>query len=105
VASVAPQDTAFVHRAALFISSIELEWAASDPASLVQTNAIWLDQFHTAMLPFTSKHCYQNFIDDSQSDFLQAYYGSNLERLVKVKAAVDPGNIFNYPQSIPVSLA
>ena len=37
-------------------------------------------------------------------DWARAYYGGNLERLVSVKEAVDPGNVFSYRQSIPTSL-
>jgi len=37
-------------------------------------------------------------------DWARAYYGGNLERLVSVKAAVDPGDVFSYRQSIPTSL-
>ena len=33
---------------------------------------------------------------------LRAYYGDNLERLSAVKAAVDPTNLFTYPQAIPL---
>ena len=64
----------------------------------------WIDSFHAAMQPFTSSFSYQNFIDISQTDYLTAYYGSNLPRLVQVKAKYDPGNLFRYPQSIPVFL-
>lgn len=104
VAAKTPEETAYVHRRATLISSIDLEWSADDPPALVTANQAWLAGFHEAMQPFTSSFCYQNFIDDSQSNFLRAYYGDNLARLVEVKARYDPKNIFRYPQSLPTSL-
>ena len=104
VSAVASDATAYVHRAATMISSIELDWTADDSEATIAVNENWLDEFHAAMAPFTSQQSYQNFIDEDQSDFLRAYYGANLERLVQVKTELDPGNLFQYPQSIPLQL-
>jgi Berberine and berberine like len=54
--------------------------------------------------PFTSDQSHQNFIDGAETDYLRAYYGSNLARLVEVKRKHDPDNLFRFPQSIPLSL-
>jgi FAD/FMN-containing dehydrogenase len=56
------------------------------------------------MRPFTSDQSYQNFIDGAERDYLRAYYGANLERLVEIKRKYDPSNLFRIPQSIPLSL-
>jgi hypothetical protein len=104
IADVAPDATAYVHRQAFGISSVELEWKGTESQTVIEANRQWVDDFHQAMAAFTSNQSYQNFIDASQSNFLRAYYGANLERLVQVKQTYDPGNVFHYPQSIPVSL-
>jgi FAD/FMN-containing dehydrogenase len=104
VASVAPDATAFVHRNALMLSAIDLAWTPEDGAAVVADNEAWLDAFHAAMRPFTSDESFQNFIDGAESDYLRAYYGTNLERLVAVKRRYDPDNLFRFPQSIPLSL-
>lgn len=104
VADITPDATAYVHRQAFGVSSTELEWHHQEDAAVVADNRRWLDEFHQAMAEFTSQRSYQNFIDADQPDYLRAYYGANLERLVQVKAAYDPNNVFHYPQSVPVSL-
>ncbi|WP_433869097.1 BBE domain-containing protein [Saccharopolyspora sp. CA-218241] len=35
------------------------------------------------------------------ADWLVAYHGDNHRRLQRIKAAVDPGDFFAFPQSIP----
>jgi FAD/FMN-containing dehydrogenase len=35
------------------------------------------------------------------ADYLQQYYATNLPRLERIKAAVDPTRVFNFPQAIP----
>lgn len=104
IAKVAPEATAYCHRSAIAITSIELNWDAHDTPESLAINQAWLNRFHATMAEYTSDECYQNFIDNSQKNYLHAYYGRNLERLVKVKHDVDPGNVFHYPQSIPVRL-
>ena len=104
VSDVPSDATAYVHRSATMISSIELEWTAEDSQEVVARNQAWLTEFHQAMTAFTSSQSYQNFIDESENDFLRAYYGSNLERLVQIKSKLDPDNLFRFPQSIPTRL-
>ncbi|MGH6737168.1 MAG: FAD-binding oxidoreductase [Methyloceanibacter sp.] len=104
VAKVAPDATAFVHRQALMLSSIELNWTADDDAATLARNESWLAEFHAAMQPHASAECYQNFIDPAETNYLRAYYGTNLERLVEIKRRYDPRNVFRFAQSIPLSL-
>lgn len=96
-----PTDMAFVHRGYSMLSSLDLEWSVSDGEVLIALNHQWLTNFHDQMEKYSSSSCYQNFIDPSQTNYLQAYYGENLARLQTVKRIYDPSNLFNYPQSIP----
>lgn len=104
VAEVPAHKTAYCHRAATILTSVELTWTDKDRKEDIETSQRWLGHFHGEMEQYTSHECYQNFIDDAQEDYLRAYYGSNLGDLVKVKKAVDPGNVFHFRQSIPTHL-
>ena len=95
------KDTAFVHRGHTMLSSIELEWVPANDAAVLAENETWLAAFHEAMEPHTTPYCYQNFIDPSQKNYLNAYYGDNLKQLQAVKRQYDPADVFRYPQSIP----
>ena len=62
----------------------------------------WVNGFRQALAPYTSG-AYVNYIDADQPDWGTAYYGRNLNRLMRVKARYDPENFFNGPQSIPLA--
>jgi FAD/FMN-containing dehydrogenase len=98
IASVDPAATAFVHRRALFNLQYMAYW---DTPADGQTNGTWVRDLRTAMSPYTTG-TYVNFVDADLTDWATAYYGANLDRLVAVKAAVDPDDVFHGPQSIPL---
>ena len=98
---VAADATAFVHRDALFSAQYSASWNASDPDSVVAANHSWLTDTWQAMRQYASGASYQNYIDPDLADWQRAYYGTNLARLQRVKAAYDPGNLFHFDQSIP----
>ena len=85
---VVGDETAFVHR---------------DKLACIQATSSWSSSSTTNVFtPETG--AYQNYIDPTLADWRHAYYGSNLERLVKVKRKYDPDNRFSFAQSIPLSL-
>jgi len=97
---VAADATAFVHRNALFSIQYAATWNASDPVPIVVANQSWLSEMWQAMRPYASGAAYQNYIDADLSNWPQAYYGANLPRLQRVKAAYDPADVFHFAQSI-----
>jgi FAD/FMN-containing dehydrogenase len=99
--AVAPSATAFVHRNAIAGIQMTATWGSGPEPPDASS---WLASAAGALAPYTSG-AYQNYIDPTLEDWQQAYYGANLARLVKVKAAVDPDDFFHFAQSIPTSLA
>jgi FAD/FMN-containing dehydrogenase len=99
--TVSPGATAFVHRDNDWYMIWYLKWNEKDSADTVDQNLAWLGAFYDAMRPFTIPQAYQNFVDPSLTDYLQQYYATNLRRLERIKAAVDPTRVFNFPQAIP----
>ena len=90
--------TAFVHRKALFVMQYLSYWSQDYEA---EKNISWIERFRNSMLPFT-KGAYRDYVDSLIADWPVAYFGENLERLVKVKQTYDPENLFRFEQSIPI---
>jgi hypothetical protein len=92
--------TAFVHRDARFLLK---HGAVVDPdATGAQRRAArrWLAESWALVHPWGTGGAYQNFPDPDLDDWAHAYYGTNLDRLVRVKARYDPGDFFRFPQSL-----
>ena len=93
--------TAFVHRDARF----QLKHAAVvDPqASTAATHAAhrWVTRSWALVHPWGSGRVFPNFPDPDLEDWAHAYYGSNYDRLVRIKARYDPAGLFHFHQSLP----
>ena len=99
---IASDATAFVHRGNTRYSiQYYMEWtnpAASD------ANIAMMRTLYTSMRPHVSGGAYVNYCDlDLGDGYARAYWGDNLPRLMKIKAGVDPKNIFRHAQSVPLS--
>ena len=99
---VAANATAYVHRNSRWLMSTGLNWTAKDalqPEVLRRAHE-WHNGVYQAMRSHGTKGAFQNFPDPSLVDWRDMYYGQNLPRLKRIKALIDPTNIFNYGQSI-----
>jgi FAD/FMN-containing dehydrogenase len=102
VADVGATDSAFPWRSALAIAQYTATWdyanAAIDPSPF--------DTFvrgeRAALAPWLGAAAYVNYADASLTDFATSYWGPNLARLQQVKKTYDPGNLFSFPQSVPL---
>jgi FAD/FMN-containing dehydrogenase len=98
---IPPDATAVFARQAKFVVQYDAYWTAPEDGA---KTVAWIEAFRNAMAPYTSG-AYVNYVDASIQDWQRAYYGTNLERLVEVKRKYDPENVFNFAQSIPLSLS
>ncbi|AQA10573.1 FAD-binding oxidoreductase [Streptomyces malaysiensis] len=96
--------TAFPHRDALFYSEPGAGWGTRGvPGSgddLTPVAQAWIAEFSQALRPYVHG-AYVNVPNIGMQDWETAYWGSNFDRLRKIKAKYDPHNIFQYEQSIP----
>jgi len=90
--------TAFVHRNERVSAQLFASWGSAGSGGRMLA---WLRDLHSVIKPYASGYAYQNYIDPELKGWRSAYYGSNWDRLVAVKAAYDPEDIFRFKQSIP----
>ena len=97
VNAIRPDTTSFVHRNSLYHCCYVNFWgqARSQPA-----NVAWVDDIYSAMRPYASGQAYQNYIDGELKNWRSAYYGSNWDRLRRVKRKYDPQNLLAFRQGI-----
>lgn len=93
--------TAFVHRNTEYLVEYNAGWDSGASPAVVAANKAWVARAWTSMQPYVSVQAYQNYMDPTLAGWEVAYYGSNLARLVRVKAAYDPDDVFHFAQSIP----
>jgi FAD/FMN-containing dehydrogenase len=94
---VAPDATAFAHRARHYDLNILSQWA--DPAGTAR-NVAWTRELFTAMEPFLERAVYANNLGDEGDDRVRAAYGANYDRLAALKAEYDPTNLFRFNQNV-----
>jgi FAD/FMN-containing dehydrogenase len=92
--------TAFVHRDARFLLKQTVVVEPDAPRADAQAGRDWLARSWALVHPWGSGRVYQNFPDPDLDDWADAYYGSNRDRLLAVKARYDPDDVFRFPQSL-----
>jgi FAD/FMN-containing dehydrogenase len=94
---VAPDATAFGHRDANFATVIVGAWP--DQADS-EANIAWVRDYSDATAPLSEEGGYINFMASDDQARVSANYGANFDRLIAVKRAYDPGNLFHLNQNI-----
>lgn len=89
---VPPEATAFPHRSAAYDVVIMPKWTNADESD---AHIGWADGLWRAIQPFSSGGVYVNYLGDEGDDRVQAAYGINFPRLVKLKQQYDPAICFS----------
>ena len=88
---------AYGHRDARFVLNVHARWNEA----VHDKNCIsWARAFFEASLPYASAGAYVNFMTEEEGNRVAAAYGSNYDRLVRIKQKYDPENIFHLNQNI-----
>ncbi|MGH2765907.1 MAG: FAD-binding oxidoreductase [Actinomycetota bacterium] len=98
IARVADDATAFTGRSAAYWIGVEATW--EDP-SRDDDFVAWSREAWDALIPFTTAGHYVNDLVESREDLARAAYGdAKYERLVALKRAHDPDNVFRLNQNV-----
>ncbi|MEU8464505.1 FAD-binding oxidoreductase [Streptomyces sp. NPDC029003] len=89
--------TAFAYRDASFATVIAGMWP--DPADN-EANTAWVREYYEATAPHSEEGGYVNFMAGDDQERIRANYKGNYDRLVAVKRAYDPDNLFHLNQNI-----
>ncbi|KFM99178.1 FAD-binding oxidoreductase [Bacillus clarus] len=97
VENIAPSETAYFHRKAIIAQEYITSWKCDNEE---QRNIRWVKDLRESLDPYTLGD-YVNWPDIDIKNWQTSYYGSNFQKLRKVKTAYDPCNVFRFAQSIP----
>jgi FAD/FMN-containing dehydrogenase len=92
--------TAFPHRDARFLLSLDTSWNEGEPPAVRRAGLAWLHELYARTAEFAPDAAYVNFTDPDLEGWRQAYYGPNAARLARVKRRYDPDRFFTFPQAV-----
>ena len=91
---------AYRHRDAKFVLNVHGRWdEKTDDGRCIA----WARAFFRASAPYASEGAYVNFMTEEENDRVAAAYGANYDRLLQIKKAYDPDNLFHLNQNIKPS--
>lgn len=99
---VRPDATAFVHREELFQLKHSVTVNPNGLSSEKADARRWVARSWESVHHWGSGRVFQNFVDPDLENWTDAYYGTNYDRLVRIKAQYDPTGFFRFHQSLPV---
>jgi FAD/FMN-containing dehydrogenase len=98
ISRVSDDDMAFTGRTARFWLAVESQW---DDPSLDDEMKTWTRRVYDTITPYAITARYVNDVIESGDDVVRSIYGdAKYERLVALKRAWDPGNVFRLNQNI-----
>jgi FAD/FMN-containing dehydrogenase len=98
---MSPEATAFFHRDDRYWLKHAGEVDPGAPGAEKKAAHDWVTRSWSVVHPFGTGRVFPNFPDPDLEDWARAYFGRNLDRLVRVKARYDPENLFLFHQSLP----
>jgi Berberine and berberine like len=100
VADIAPDATAFPHRDGSWVAWTIGMWAPDEDGA---PHADWIASLRTALRPHAADGVYVNALDGGPGERVRSAYGANWDRLVELKRAWDPENVFRLNANVDPS--
>jgi hypothetical protein len=94
---VAATATAFPQRRSHYVMNVHARWR--DP-SMDSDCIAWARDVYERMRPYSIGTAYINFMPADETDRVETAYGSNYQRLSRIKNVYDPQNMFRMNQNI-----
>ncbi len=94
---VASDATAYPARDAEYVMNIHGRW---DTPQEDDDCIAWSRRLFDATAPHASGGAYINFMTEDEADRVSSAYGDNYERLSRIKATYDPGNLFRLNHNV-----
>jgi FAD/FMN-containing dehydrogenase len=94
---VGKTETAFAYRDANFVEVMAAVYP--DPADTPKNKA-WVQDYFSALHPYSAGGAYVNFLGDEGEDRVAASYRDNYAMLSQMKRKYDPTNLFHMNQNI-----
>jgi FAD/FMN-containing dehydrogenase len=99
LARVGEHETAFGQRDAAHNVNVNAVWTEDDPDP--ERHIAWAREYFDALQPHAGGRVYVNFLGEEGGDRVRQAYGArSYERLVELKRAYDPTNVFRLNQNI-----
>ena len=90
--------TAYPHRSINFVMNVHTRW--SNPSEDAPCMG-WARELYEAAAPFATGGVYVNFMPGDEARRVRSgAYGPNYDRLARIKAKYDPGNLFRMNQNV-----
>ena len=97
-ARVGVGETAFAHRRDSYNLMVVSQWLDAEDD---QKNIAWARTAYQALRPHMARGSYANYqTEDETAGALEHEYGANYERLVALKQALDPTNLFHLNNNV-----
>jgi FAD/FMN-containing dehydrogenase len=95
---VAANATAYPHRDVEFVMNVHTRWSSpSEDEACIR----WARALYDQAAPFATGGVYVNFMPEDEGQRVRTgAYGPNYERLARLKAHYDPGNLFRMNQNV-----
>ncbi len=95
--STDPAATAFAHRGANYLMNVHTRWrdAADDTRCIA-----WARELFDRTSRFATGGVYVNFMPEDETGRVKSAFGASYDRLARVKAEVDPGNLLRMNMNI-----